>query len=277
MSAERRLAALVESAEAAAWADMFRLVGSDVTDSAGLEVRRYGAATALMSSRVDTLAVNRILGLGLDEPLGRDVLDTIVADYRERTIRRFALQWCPPGRPSGVESDLTSAGFRLRSPSLKLCRRAEPAFVIDNEWPRIAEIGPADASTFEQVVCGDLGVPESLARTVSSPIGHPSWRYYLAYDGARPIGGAAVCARDEVAWCGLAATLPDARRRGVQSTLLARRIRDAAALGCEWISADTLPETVERPNQSLHNLRRLGFEILYERKNWVFEGLGTRD
>ena len=103
MAAERRLAALVERAEAAAWADMFRLVDSDVTESAGLEVRHYGAATALMSSRVDTLAANRILGLGLDTPLDRGVLDTIVADYRERAVPRFALQWCPPARPSDIE------------------------------------------------------------------------------------------------------------------------------------------------------------------------------
>ena len=272
MAAERRLAALVERAEAAAWADMFRLVDSDVTESAGLEVRHYGAATALMSSRVDTLAANRILGLGLDTPLDRGVLDTIVADYRERAVPRFALQWCPPARPSDIESHLSSAGFRLLSPSLKLCRSAEAAFALDREWPQVVEIGPEHATRFEQIVCGDLGVPGSLVRTVSSPIGHASWKYYLAYDGERPIAGAAVCARDEVAWCGLAATLPEARRRGIQSTLLARRIRDAASAGCKWISADTLPETAEHPNQSLHNMRRLGFEILYERKNFVLEG-----
>jgi GNAT superfamily N-acetyltransferase len=269
MTVERRMTAMVERAEAAAWVDMFELVEADVRQSAGLDVRRYGAATALMASNVDTLAVNRILGLGLDTPLQHDVLDEIIAHYRERGVRRFALQWCPAAEPSSTEARLTTAGFHLLPPSIKLCRLSDSSFFIDGEWARVVEIGRDQAMTFEATVCAGLGVPPALVRTVSAPIGDPSWKYYLAYDGAEAIGGAALCARGDVAWCGLAATLPHARRRGVQSALLAHRVREAAALGCPWVSADTIAETPERPNQSLRNMQRLGFEIIYERKNYI--------
>ncbi len=38
-----------------------------------------------------------------------------------------------------------------------------------------------------------------------------------------------------------AATLPDFRRRGVQSALVARRLADAAAAGCELATVTTQP------------------------------------
>src|SRR5690242_3680149 len=119
MIVERRMTAMVECAEAAAWVDMFELVEHDVIDAAGLEVRRYGAATALMASNVDTLAVNRILGLGLDAPLERDVLAAVITHYRQRGVRRFALQWCPAAEPTTTEAELTTAGFQLLPPSIK--------------------------------------------------------------------------------------------------------------------------------------------------------------
>jgi hypothetical protein len=48
----------------------------------------------------------------------------------------------------------------------------------------------------------------------------------------------------------------------------------ARALGCRMIAVETAADTPEKPNPSTHNLRRLGFELLYERVNWV-KGLGA--
>ena len=51
---------------------------------------------------------------------------------------------------------------------------------------------------------------------------------------------------------------------------MARRVTDAAALGCSWITAETGTETAEEPNPSLHNMRRIGLVELYERRNWIW-------
>jgi hypothetical protein len=133
----------------------------------------------------------------------------------------------------------------------------------------VAEIGPSDAIPFERVVAAALGVPEGLGAGIRSTIGLPGWRYYLVLDDDRPIAGAALYVRGRVAWCGLGATIETDRRRGAQSALLAHRLRDAAADGCEWVSADTLAETAELPSQSYRNMRRAGFALLYERPTFL--------
>jgi hypothetical protein len=92
----------------------------------------------------------------------------------------------------------------------------------------------------------------------------------------RPIAGAALYVRGQQGWFGLGATMESDRRRGAQTALLARRLRDAAADGCVWASADTLVDTADRPNPSYRNMRRAGFATLYERPNFLVDLRGSQ-
>lgn len=65
--------------------------------------------------------------------------------------------------------------------------------------------------------------------------------------------------------CG-SSTLPAHRRRGVQTTLLATRLAEAAAVGCDLAVVTTLPGS-----RSQHNVQRHGFELLYTRAILVRE------
>ena len=109
----------------------------------------------------------------------------------------------------------------------------------------------------------------AICRSEHSPATQPR-RLRLAYVDSRPIAGAAMYAGEDAAWCGLAATLQAERGRGALSALFVRRIQDAATAGCRWVTAETLPERPDRSNPSLRNMRRLGFEELYEREAHVY-------
>jgi N-acetylglutamate synthase-like GNAT family acetyltransferase len=61
-----------------------------------------------------------------------------------------------------------------------------------------------------------------------------------------------------VAELGGASTLAAFRRRGVQSALVARRLADAYALGCDSAMVVTAPGAT-----SQRNLQRLGFVVAY--------------
>jgi len=65
--------------------------------------------------------------------------------------------------------------------------------------------------------------------------------------------------------CG-AATLPEHRRRGVQSALLAARLEDAARRGCDLAVVTTQPGS-----KSQENVQRQGFELVYARAVLVKE------
>jgi predicted acetyltransferase len=57
-----------------------------------------------------------------------------------------------------------------------------------------------------------------------------------------------------------AATAPAHRRRGIQSALLATRLADATAAGCDVAVITTQPGS-----KSQRNAQRAGFDLLYTR------------
>jgi GNAT superfamily N-acetyltransferase len=86
-----------------------------------------------------------------------------------------------------------------------------------------------------------------------------SVRYLALRDGA-PAGGAVVRLGAGIAqFCG-AATLPEHRRKGVQSALLRARLIDAARHGGELAVVTTQPGS-----KSQENSQRAGFTLLYPR------------
>ena len=72
------------------------------------------------------------------------------------------------------------------------------------------------------------------------------------------------------AWLDFAATLPEYRGRGAQAALLARRIVDAAQLGCRWLVVETAEETPQRGAPSFRNMLRFGFRQAYVRPNFIY-------
>lgn len=117
------------------------------------------------------------------------------------------------------------------------------------------------------------GVPshESFDPQVMKQVMHdlsaaPGLHRYLAYRDGRVAGGASMRICDGIAQLAGAATLPEHRRRGVQTTMLAKRLEDAALLGCDLAVVATLPGS-----KSQENVQRNGFELLYARAVLVRE------
>ena len=83
---------------------------------------------------------------------------------------------------------------------------------------------------------------------------------YLARIGGRVVGGATLALRGRIAGLFGASTLPEFRKRGVQTALLHARLERAAQAGCELAVSLAEPGSV-----SQRNITRQGFETLYTR------------
>jgi ribosomal protein S18 acetylase RimI-like enzyme len=103
-----------------------------------------------------------------------------------------------------------------------------------------------------------------LGATVNIPNNH----VYLAQDGDTAAGVGMLTIVDDVGHLNTAATLPEYRGRGVQGALMAHRIRDGIALGCKGFVTETW-RPGDAPNHSYNNMVRQGFDVAYQRPNWV--------
>jgi GNAT superfamily N-acetyltransferase len=101
--------------------------------------------------------------------------------------------------------------------------------------------------------------PRDILENAERDMGAAGARRYLALVDGVPAGGASMGIQDGFAQFS-AGTAPGFRRRGVQSALLAARVVDAAAAGCELALV-----TVQPGSRSQRNVQRRGFDLLYTR------------
>ena len=186
---------------------------------------------------------------------------------------RFFVQ-VPPGadgaaRDAHTRRRLTALGLAHYNNWVKLTRTTgeAPACVTDL---RIERIGAGHAPGFAAIAARGFGWPDAIRPWLAALVGRPAWRHYLAFDGDHPVATGALFVRGGTGWLSFAATDPAHRGRGAQSALVTRRIADARALGCEQLIVETAEETRERRATSLHNLKRLGFELAYLRPNYLW-------
>jgi GNAT superfamily N-acetyltransferase len=83
---------------------------------------------------------------------------------------------------------------------------------------------------------------------------------YVASIEGRIAGGATLAIRGRIAGLFGASTLPEFRKRGIQTALLHTRLRRAVEEGCVWAMSIAQPGSI-----SQRNITRLGFQSLYTR------------
>lgn len=83
--------------------------------------------------------------------------------------------------------------------------------------------------------------------------------YFAIVDG-RIAGAATLALRGRIAGLFGASTLPEFRKRGIQTALLRSRLRRASEMGCTLAMSISLPGSV-----SQRNMTRAGFQTLYTR------------
>jgi GNAT superfamily N-acetyltransferase len=229
----------------------------------------HGVVTAIASA-LDVLALNRVVGLGLRSPASEAQLDRVLAEARGAGARRIFVQVAPTAQPERLPDWLAARGGRPHNRWVRLWRRTAASERGATDL-RVVEIDAALADAFARVVRTAFGMPPVVDPWLAAVVGRPGWRHFAAVSGDELVATGALFAASGLAWLGFAATLPGHRGRGAQSALIERRLREAAALGCEWAVTETAEELPDRPAPSYRNMRRLGFTEAYRRQNYVVD------
>jgi ribosomal protein S18 acetylase RimI-like enzyme len=266
----RELSLRLELIEASAWKQIQRSVAAEFRERFGVSVRADAGTVRIHAPRTTQLAFNRVYALGVATPVNQARLDALTREFILAGSPRFLISWAPVAQPPDARRWFEERGFRRITGIARLTRRTEPDLDVASDL-EVVVAGSRDAERFGATAALGNGLPPDFAPGFNSTMGHRGWRHYLALDGSRPVAAAALYVDGDIAWAGFAGTMPADRRRGAQSALLARRVRDAHAAGARWITCETTAESPERPNQSLRNMKRLGFEVTYELENYVLD------
>jgi GNAT superfamily N-acetyltransferase len=211
--------------------------------------------------------VNKLIGAGFTGVLDDATLDEIERAWRDREEPvRVELATLAS---TEAAAQLSTRGYKLvgfenvlvRSLATTPPRAEHVAIDVDGDraaWMRILVDGFA-AMDGTGVTVDDYArdAIEQVMRDFSGADGFS--RYVASLDG-KQVGAATMRMDDGIALMSGATTLPASRRRGVQAALLAARLADAHASGCELAVVTTAPGS-----QSQANVMRSGFALGYAR------------
>lgn len=262
------LAVQLEQVEMAAWSDFCRSATPEAVTACGIGLADNDSVSASTASKIDVLAFNRVVGLGMSESATEEQLDELVSFYQRRRVARFFVQICPTAKPDDIPVWLENRGFSHYNNWVKLWRGVESCPPVDTDL-RVRRIGKEYAASFARILVTSFDWPRPLESWVARTVGRSGWQHYLAFDREAPVATAALFVDGENGWIDLASTLPEYRSRGAQGALVEQRIRDAAELGCKRLVVETAEEKPGHLSPSYRNMRRYGFETAYLRPNYI--------
>jgi hypothetical protein len=274
--------ALAERSEAWALHDFVLGAPSPVRAALDMESLRLAGGVVLSMRNDPTEFWSKALGFGFEEPVTAGLIEEVVDFYRSQDTPMAVIQLAPAVLPEDWADICARTNLTAGSSWLKLGCGVDTAMarIADPARPgpdvRISPVEAGQAADWGAVMMRGFGMPaEGYAEMSASSVGRKGWHPYGAWDGDEPVATATMRVHQDTAQFFGAATLPGARRRGAQSGLLAARIRAAKAVNCRWLVAETGVEAPGSHNSSLHNMKRAGFDILYERRNWIWRASGS--
>lgn len=256
----------LEICEMNAWEDAYAAASG--ASACGVRIKRIGSALALIVSRADVLALNRLIGLGVMHQATEGSIDDAVRVFREACVPRFFVPLAPSAKPKTLSAWLETRGFRHYNNWMRLYRTPEPIPDAKSEL-RVKEVAPAMGEVFGVMVAHAFGWPVQTAEWIAQTVGRKGWRHYMAFDGSRPVATGALFITDHAGWLGFATTNEEYRARGAQSVLIRQRLQDAEALNCRILSVETAEDRPDHTAPSFRNLRRMGFDVAYTRPNFI--------
>ena len=236
---------------------------ADQDPSWGTEVFELAGGCAVLGG--PGLYVNRVLAMGLAGPVAAE--DFALLEQRSAVVGVPPSVDVVPTADRSVTELAAARGYLLTrfitthirppgsgtdglgsSPSITV-QRVDAGLLA--EWQEVAANGFGEH--------GDARRASDASAKAAAAMEHTQLLLARGLDDGRLLGCASIAIRDGMATLGAMATLPAERGRGVQTALVAHRVRLAVEVGCDLVTSSTVPA-----NSSERNLVRAGFRPLYE-------------
>lgn len=233
----------------------------------GIDIRRFGRATAFKAEKLPNPFFNRVVGLGVDElpelhglmsfydgsgPFSLELVPNDISPELGQQLHDFGFVHT---RFHGgfFGSTSSSGGCGFETPVSVVVKRVDNPYAFEQ---------------FLDVNFGGFELPTAIRDFVLVNMRHwmsiPDWHLYLAFVDEVPAGCAILQTREKLGYLASAATLPVFRGRGLQRCLLQARIAAAQDAGCELVCSQA-----EFGSVSHHNLEKAGLRLAYTKAIWT--------
>jgi len=233
----------------------------------GAHTAEVAGAALLALPGIASTMLNRVSGLGLQEPATDAQLDEIAAFFEPFGVE-YAIAIAPQAQPAELTGLLAERGFASGYAWTKFTRAADEASASITDL-RVELVGPERGDDFALVLLEAYDLPSSGTELLAVAPELEGYSCFVAYADDEPAAAGALLVIGETAWLGFGSTRPAFRRRGGQRALFSARARRAVELGATTLFTETGELLPGRPGNSYRNILRAGFRPAYVRPNFL--------
>ncbi|MFJ7972067.1 GNAT family N-acetyltransferase [Psychrobacillus sp. NPDC096389] len=226
----------------------------------------------LVKGRTNAFAVENIPGPAFNTVRGlneSDIphLEEIVGFYKKLSIN-FRIEIIPTNSSKSLFRALTERGFYQSGFHASFI--GEAMKINEQSPPPEIEIVPLKKDEFDlfaSIYVQGFGLPSFIQNGIKQNnevlFDVPGWEFYVAYVKNIPVGVAVLYIQNEIATLAAATTLPEYRGKGVQTTLIQKRIQVAIEKGAKHIMSEAAFGSA-----SHRNMERAGLKLAYTKALW---------
>ena len=260
---------IIEQTEIAAWSDLIDAAPDSFRAANGLRHQAFGGGMAINFQKEPIPLFNRVIGLGLREPLTQKIIDSIQHFYMHH--EKYLIHYSSPMRPAHADSLLKQNGFYLAGSWERVVRNNTPLDNSDNI---------ADTFEVRQV---DTSLKESWVKFLIETYGfnfyewprsfalRKGWKHYIALHQNKIIACRSFFMTNmKTVFSGVDAPVPGvmtpdcAPDFAIWRKAIADELKEGAVL---FVADIELPDK-EKNKAAYEGFRHLGFYIPYTRYHY---------
>jgi len=253
--------------------EMAEMILPDCVEALSRHDSKHGIAAEAIAGGIAffggvTYPANQIVGMGLYGEVTEDHLDRVERFFHSRGVPSTIV--VSPLADASLLAALAPRGYRIHEFNSVLIRRINPEEpFVPAPGVVVEPVRPETVDAWAGAIAQGFSEFSPVSEDVFTGFAYlPGALAFLARIEGKIVGGCGGRIIPEARLAALfgTATLPEFRRRGVQSALIALRLHQAAKAGCEYAVVSTLPG-----GGSQRNMERRGFRLAYTKLVMVRE------
>lgn len=260
---------IIEQTEIAAWSDLIDAAPESFRVANGLRHQAFGGGIAINFQREPIPLFNRVIGLGLSEPLSQQIIDSIKSFYVHH--EKYLVHYSSPILSSHVEFLLKQNGFYLEGSWERVVRDNKPLADF-NKISDTIEVKQVDESLKESWVKFLIDTyqfdfyewPRAFAL-------RKGWKHYIALRKNKIMACRSFfMTNQKTIFSGVDAPVPGVMTPdcGPDFAIWRRAIADGLKEGAILFVADIELPDKEKNKAACEGFKQLGFEIPYTRSHY---------
>jgi len=262
-------AQLIEQTEIAAWRSLIDSAPDSLKQANGMRHQDIGGGMAINFQKMPVPLFNRVIGLGLSEPLTQNIIDEIKSFYSHN--EKYLVHFSSPVKPVTADSLLKQNGFYLSGAWERIVRDNKP---LNNTTCTTDSI---------EVKLVDEQLKESWVTFLIDTYGYDfywwprsfafqkGWKHYVAFRNNKIIACRSFFTTDKkTIFSGVDAPVPGVMTNdhAPDFAIWKKAIQDGLGEGAVLFVADIELPDKERNRPAYEGFKQLGFVIPYTRYHY---------